>query len=265
MIKIVVCIKQVIDPDIPISLFKIDQEKKKALPPEGTPPLLSSFDENALEAALKIKDVQEAQIFVLSLGAKIAKNVIKKTLAFGVEDVILLENEAFENLDGYSTAYVLASAIKKIGDCDLIFCGRQAADTDAGQVGPGIAEFLEIPSITVANKVEVIEGKIRAERETEEGYQIVEVPMPAVITANNKIGVLRYPVLKAVIAAQKRKIPTWSVEDIDIDEFAVNRTTLSELYIPERKAVDDQVILNGDTPEDNAEKLALMLREANII
>jgi len=265
MIKIVVCIKQVIDPDIPISLFKIDQEKKKALPPEGTPPLLSSFDENALEAALKIKDVQEAQIFVLSLGAKIAKNVIKKTLAFGVEDVILLENEAFENLDGYSTAYVLASAIKKIGDCDLILCGRQAADTDAGQVGPGIAEFLEIPSITVANKVEVIEGKIRAERETEEGYQIVEVPMPAVITANNKIGVLRYPVLKAVIAAQKRKIPTWSVEDIDIDEFAVNRTTLSELYIPERKAVDDQVILNGDTPEDNAEKLALMLREANII
>lgn len=265
MIKIVVCMKQVIDPDIPISLFKIDPENKKALPPEGTPPLLSSFDENALEAALKIKDVQEAQIFVLSLGAKIAKPVIKKTLAFGVEEVILLENEAFENLDGYSTAYILASAIKKMGDCDLILCGRQAADTDAGQVGPGIAEFLDVPSITVANKVEVIDGKIRAERETEDGYQIVEAPMPAVITANNKIGVLRYPVLKAVIAAQKRKIPTWSVEEIGIDEFAVNRTTLSELYIPERKTVNDQVILNGDAPEDNAEKLAFMLREANII
>lgn len=265
MIKIIICMKQVMDPDIPISLFKINPETQKALPPEGTPPLMSSFDENALEAALKIKDGQDTQIFVLSMGKKIAKPVIKKTLAFGVEDVILLEDESFENLDGYSTAYVLANAIKKIGDYDLVLCGRQAADTDAGQVGVGIAEFLSVPSITLANKIEVSDRGVRVEREAEDGYQIVDAPMPAVITVNNKIGVLRYPVLKAVIAAQKRKIPTWSVEDIGIDEFAVNRTVLSELSIPERKTVNDQVILNGDIPEENASKLALMLREANLI
>jgi len=265
MIKIVVCVKQVMDPDIPISLFKIDPETKKALPPEGTPPLVSSFDENALEAALKIKDGQDAQIFVLSMGAKIAKPVIKKTLAFGVEDAILLEDESYENLDGYSTAYVLANAIKKIGDCDLVLCGRQAADTDAGQVGPGIAEFLRVPSITMANKIEVSDGTVRVEREAEDGYQIVEAPMPVVITVNNKIGVLRYPVLKAVIAAQKRKIPVWSTEEIGIDDYQMNRTTISELFIPEQKAVNDQVILPGDNPEESATRLAHMLKEANLI
>jgi len=141
--------KQVLDPEAPVSAFKIDPEAKRAIPPKGTPPVLNPNDENALEAALRIKDAQPAEITVISMGRQLARPVVKKSLAVGANELVLLEDDGFEDLDSYSAAYILATAIKKIGKSDLILCGRQAADTDAGQVGSGIAEILGIPSITV--------------------------------------------------------------------------------------------------------------------
>ena len=154
MIEIIICMKQVIDPEAPVSTFKIDPEAKRAIPPSGTPPVLNPYDENALEAALRIKDTNGARITVISMGRKLSQPVVKKSLAVGADELILLEDDVFEDLDSYSAAYILASVIKKIGRYDLIICGRQASDTDAGQVGSGVAEILGIPSITVAQKVE---------------------------------------------------------------------------------------------------------------
>ena len=142
MVRIIVCMKQVLDPEAPSSAFQIDPEAKRVIPPKGVPPVLNPFDENALEAALRIKDTQGAEITVISMGRNLAKPVVRKSLAVGVEQLILLEDDAFEELDSSSTAHVLALAIKKIGEYDLILCGREAADTDAGQVGSGIAEIL---------------------------------------------------------------------------------------------------------------------------
>jgi electron transfer flavoprotein beta subunit len=120
---------------------------------KGVPPVMSPFDENALEAALRIKDAHQAGIKVLSLGHNLSKRVLRTSLAAGADGLILLEGELFEDLDSYTTALILAAAIRKIGEYDIIFTGRQAADWNAGVVGSGIAEFLGIPGVTTVREV----------------------------------------------------------------------------------------------------------------
>ncbi|MBP1611173.1 MAG: electron transfer flavoprotein beta subunit, partial [Acidobacteria bacterium] len=111
----------------------------------------------------------------------------------GADELILLEDDAFAGGDSWSTAHALAAAIRKIGTYDLILCGRQAADWNAGQTGSGIAQLLNLPCVTVARKIEVTDGKALVERVTANGYETVEVTLPAVITVSNEIGQARYP------------------------------------------------------------------------
>ena len=169
--RIIVCIKQVPDPAASPTDIKVDTEAKRVIMPQGTPPVISPYDENALEAALMIKDAQGARVTVISAGKNLAKTVLRKSLAAGADDLILLEDKAFEKLDSYATAHILATTIKEIGEYDLILCGRQAADTDAGQVGSGVAEILKIPCITAACKLELSDGKVKVERVVSDGYE----------------------------------------------------------------------------------------------
>src|SRR4030042_4270731 len=118
--NIIVCVKVVLDPEAPASLFKVDSEAKKVIPPKGTPPVLTPFDENALEAALKLKESKGGSITVISMGKNLPKPVIRKSLATGADNLVLLEDGAFEELDSYAAAYALETAIRKIGSYDLI-------------------------------------------------------------------------------------------------------------------------------------------------
>ncbi|MDA8235096.1 MAG: electron transfer flavoprotein subunit beta/FixA family protein [Clostridia bacterium] len=257
MLTIVVCVKQVFDPEAPLSLFQLCPEGKKLIPPPGTPPVLSSFDENALEAALYIKDVQAAKVIVVSMGYKLAKPVLKKTLAAGADELILLEDEQFEGLDSYSTAHVLARAIERIGNWDIILCGRQAADTDAGQVGAGIAEILQIPGITLARKVEIEGEKVRVERLLADGYEVVETARPVLITASNEIGALRFPNVKALMAAQKMGVTVWDAAELGLTTAVTKQTNLLKLFVPERNT--NCQMISGENPEETAEKLTAIL------
>lgn len=263
MISIIVCIKQVLDPEAPPSSFKIDPEAKRAIPAKGTPPVLNPFDENALEAALRIKDVQGAKITILSMGRYLAKPVMKKSLAVGADELILLEDDLFADLDSYSTAYTLATAIRMIGEYDLILCGRQAADSDAGQVGSGIAEILGIPSVTVARKVAVGDGKVQIERVVSDGYELIEVAMPALITVSSEAGELRSATMKEIIEAQKKPVTIWNAQYLGVDPSQLKRTNLLKLFIPVREVRCHAV--EGKNPEEIGENLALKLREAKII
>jgi electron transfer flavoprotein beta subunit len=254
--------KQVLDPEAPVSSFRIDPEAKLAIPPKGTPPVLNPYDENALEAALRIKDTQGAEVIVLSMGRHLARPVVKKSLAVGADGLVLLEDETFESFDSYFTANILAAAIRKIGKYGTILCGRQASDSDAGQVGAGIAQILGIPSITVAKKVEV-DGKVRVERLISDGYEVVETRMPALVTVSNQVGELRSPTVKALIEAQKKAVTVWNAQDLEIEPSREKRTSRLKLSIPVRE-VDCQLI-EGETPEAAGEDLALKLREAEII
>ena len=155
--NIIVCIKQVPDPEAPASGYKVDSEAKRVIPPKGTPPVINPDDESALEAALRIKEVHESSITVISMGHNLSRAVLGKSLAVGADNLVFLDNDVFGDLDSYATAFILSTAIKRL-EGDLILTGRLAADPNAGQVGLGIAEFLGIPSVTSAQKVESYDG-----------------------------------------------------------------------------------------------------------
>jgi electron transfer flavoprotein beta subunit len=258
MLTIAVCAKQVVDPEAPLSLFEIAPDGKNLVPPPGTPPVLSAFDENALEAALRLKDTVGAKVTVLSLGNKLAKPVLKKTIAAGADELILLEDEAFEALDSAQTARTLARAIEKLGGVDLILCGRQAADTDAGQVGISVAALLDLPAVTVARKVDVADGKVRVERVTADGYEVVEAALPALVTASNEIGELRFPAVRAIMAAQKVQPTIWSAADLGLDLAGAARMILERYYVPDRSTRCEMI--TGETPGDIADGVVQILK-----
>lgn len=262
MINIIVCMKQVIDPEAPLSLFHIDPEAKRASLPKATPPVLSPFDENALEAALKIKDKQEATITVISMGRKLARAVVKTPLAAGADQLILLEDEFFDDFDTYSTAIVLATAIKKLGEYDLILAGLQAADTNAGQVGLGIAEMLGIPGIIDVCQVEFNNGEIIAEKECADGSEVIEVQSPALITTNYEIGTLREPGVEAFMSVGKKPVTVWNAQQLGITAQQTSRINLIKLVQPVLKNKCE--LIDGANPEEKGTKLASKLIEAKI-
>ncbi len=265
--NIIVCCKQVADPEVPPASFKIDTEANKVIPPPGVSPIISPFDEYAVEAALRITDSRGGKVTVISLGVNLLRDVAKKPLSMGADELVLLEDEAFTGGDSWSTAFALATAIKKIGDYDLILCGRQAADWDAGQVGSGIAELLGLPSITIARKIDITDGKARVERVVADGYEIIEVALPALITVSNELGTPRYSTIKGIMTAKRKEPVVWKPADLGLDPSGVGagarHTRLLKLFQPVREGKCE--ILPGETPEEAAANLALKLREAKIL
>ena len=264
--NMIVCAKQVPDPEAPPASFKIDPATNKAVPPPGVPPVVSPFDEQAVEAALKIKDAKGGKISVITLGTGLIRDVVKKPLSMGADELILLEDPTFSEGDAWSTAYALAMAIKKIGQFDIVFCGRQAADTDAGQVGAAIAEILGIPSVTIAKKVEVTDGKAKVERVTADGFEVVEVSLPALITISNELGEPRYATIKGIMAAKRKEPIIWKPADIGADTGKIgtagSRSKMLRLFQPVKEGKCE--IIKGDNDEEAAVNLAKRLVEAKL-
>jgi electron transfer flavoprotein beta subunit len=255
--------KQVLDPEAPLSLFKIDAEAKQAILPKATPPVLSPFDENALEAALKIKDAQSANVNVISLGKKLTRAVVKAPLAAGADQLFLLEDESFSEFNTFLTANALVAAIKKIGQYDLIMCGIQAADTNAGQVGTGIASLLGIPCITLAHKVDIVGDKVRVERATSEGMEVVEASLPAVVTVSYEVGSLREPGVEAFMSANKKPLTVWNAQALGLESGKTSRTSFLKMFQPVRDTKCE--MMAGANAEEKAGKLVAKLKEIKVI
>jgi electron transfer flavoprotein beta subunit len=267
IVNIIVCVKEIIDPELPPDSFNIDPEKNVPLIPASITTVISPFDEQAVEAALRIKDGHGGKITILTLGNDLHREVVKKPLAMGADELILLEDDAFIDGDSWSTAKALALAIKKIGDYQLILCGRQAADWDAGQVGLGIAEILGLPSVTLARKIEISDGKAKVERVKPDGYEIVEVSLPALITVSNELGEARYPTAMGIIDSLGKQPHILKPEDIGLDPSETGgkgrRLKLLRLFKPVREGKCE--VIEGETVEEAAVNLALRLREAKIL
>ncbi len=258
--NMIVCVKQVLDPETPAASFKIDPEAKKAVASKDVEMVINPFCENAVEAALKVKDASGGKVRILSMGADSAKEVIKHSLAMGGDEGYQLTDPAFNNSDAYATAATLAAAIKKIGEYDMIFCGRQEGDWDAGQVGCGIAEILGIPSVTAVQKVEATDGKARVERVLPDGYETIEVPLPALFTVSNEIGEPRYATLKGIMAAAKKQVTNWSSKDVTP---AQARSQMLKIYVPVHEGKCE--FIEGETPEEAGANLAAKLRAVKLI
>ena len=257
----IVCVKQVLDPEIPPAKFKIDPEAKRVIPPPGVPPVISVYDERAVEAACRLKDKHGGKITVISMGTGKVADVVKHAISMGADEGFVLQDEAFENLDSFGTAYVLGKAIQKIGGYDLVLCGRQAADWGAGQVGSILAETLGISVVTLACDIEAVDKKLRVKRMVKDGYEVLEAPMPSLVTVSSEIGLPRLPAGPRLMMARKKVIPVWKAQDIGAEPAKLDKanahTEVTALSVPTRKTECE--IIAGATPEEAAANLAMKL------
>jgi len=260
----IICLaKQVPDPETPASQFKVDEAAKKVLPVPGIQPVPSQFDTIGVEAALRIKDkLPDTIITIVSVGPDSSRDTIKHCLAMGADEGVHINDPALANADHWATADVLTAAIQKLAPYDLIIAGRQAVDWDMGVVGSTIAEALGIPVVTIAKGVDYDSGKVTAERVLLDGFETVEAPAPCVVTVSNELGEPRYPQLRQIMMAARKEVKTWTLSDLGIPA-PPNRVNLEALFVPETKVETE--FIDGDSPKEKAEKLALRLREAKLI
>lgn len=264
--NIIVCVKKIPDPEIPPAKFKLDSEAMRVIPPEGIPPIISPYDEQSVELAIRLKEKSGATITILSIDEEGSPKIVRHALSMGADEGIVLSDEAFTGSDSFGTATILSQAIKKIGGVDLILCGRQAADWDEGMVGSIIAEKLGMPLVTLAEDVEIDDSdqdNLKVKRVTLDGYQVFAVAKPAVITVSNEVGPPRLPSGWGIISASKKDVPVWNASDIEANPSELGpkaaRRKLVKLFIPERKRECE--IVEAETAAEAGEKLAVRLKE----
>lgn len=211
--NIVVCIKQVPD----TSEVRINPETNTLIR-DGVPTIINPYDMHALEAGLYIKEKVGGKVFVLTMGPPQAESALRDAISIGADEAVLLSDKAFAGSDTWATAYTLSKAISKIG-ADIIICGKQAIDGDTAQVGPEIAEFLDIPHVAYIRKIEdVKQDSIRVQRMMDEGYDIVESALPVLLTVVKELNQPRLPSLKGKMAAKKAEIKKLGLKDLEINE-----------------------------------------------
>lgn len=266
--NIIVCVKLIPDPEAPVHHYRIDDTGRKMETVKGVAPVVNPFCENAVEAGLQLKEAHGGKVTVLTVGPALSQEALKRALRMGADDAVQVDGEDLLDPAPQVTAYLLARAIERIGDYDLVICGRQAGDWDQGQVGCLMAECLKIPCVSLVKQIEMLDGsKMRVQRLAEEGYEVMELPTPALLTVTNEINQPRLTTVAGVLRTSKIKIPVWSKEDIGADPDLLESlgalTRMESLYIPE-VSVECQ-IMTGDTPEEQGANLVKALREQKII
>jgi electron transfer flavoprotein beta subunit len=263
--NIVVCLKQVPD----TTELKIDPIKGTLIR-KGVPSIINPDDKNALEQALLIKDQNEnTKITVISMGPPQAKEALNEALAMGADEAILLSDRFFGGSDTWATSETLAAGIRKIADYDIIFTGRQAIDGDTAQVGPQIAERLNIPQVTYVQNFEIEdENTVIVERALEDGYEKIRVKTPVLLTAIKELNKPRYMSISGIWESfgDKDKVIVWGVDDLDVDRKNIglkgSPTQVRKSFTPEQK--EKGIMLEG-TADEVAEKMLVELKRNHIL
>ncbi len=263
--KIIVCAKQVPDTNV----IKINP-KTGTLIREGVPSILNHDDANALEEALKIKDkYPDTHITVVSMGPPQAKDMLLECLAMGADEGVLVSDRAVGGSDTWATSNAVAAAIRKIGEFDLIFAGRQAIDGDTAQVGPQIAEKMDLPQVTYVQEFEIEKDmkSITVKRALEDGYEVIKIKTPCMLTAIKELNAPRYMTIEGIFSANEKPIHVWNANDIAIDLDTVgleaSPTNVFRSFTPAPKGKG--VILEGDTEKEVAEKLLIGLKGKHVV
>ena len=261
--KIVVCVKQVPD----TTEIKINPETGTLIR-DGVPAILNPDDAIALEQALQIKDENPGTaVTVVTMGPPQAQEMLEECMAMGADDAVLLSDRALGGSDTWATSNAIAAGIKKIGEYDIIFAGRQAIDGDTAQVGPQIAEKLGIPQVTYVKNFELQDQRAVVERSLEDGYEKLKVKLPCVLTAIKELNVPRYMSVRGILRAAKTEVKVWNAADIGVDVETVglkaSPTNVFKSFTPKPKGTG--VKIEGDTPKEKAANLLIALKEKHII
>jgi len=257
--NIIVCIKQVPD----TTNVRIDPETN-TLVRAGVQSIINPFDMYAIEEAIRLKEKFGGLVTVLTMGPPQAEEALREAISLGADEAVLVSDRAFAGSDTWATSYTLSKTIGKLAKFDLLICGKQAIDGDTAQVGPGIAAFLDIPQITFVKKIEDIKDSvIRAERMTEEGYDIVESPLPCLITVVKEINEPRLPSLKGKMRAKKVEIRKLEAKDLDADPDSLglkgSPTKVVKIFTPPPRKGGQ--ILEGEAKDVSAKLVELLKGE----
>lgn len=261
--KIIVCVKQVPD----TTEVRIDPVKGTLIR-EGVPSILNPDDRNALEEALKIKDMYpDTHITALTMGPPSAEEVLKECLGMGADEAVLITDRAFGGSDTWATSNAISAAINKIGDYDIIFAGRQAIDGDTAQVGPQIAEKLQIPQVTYVQKVEVNGSELVIQRALEDGYEVIKAKTPILLTAIKELNEPRYMTLhKLVDAFRVKTITTWTNEHLNVSADKIglkaSPTNVKKTFTP---GVKSKGMMIDGNEKASAKQLVEILKESHLI
>ena len=261
--KIVVCVKQV-----PGTLNVDFDPETHRLARGGTEAILNPFDTYALEQGILVKEALGGEVIALSMGPSTAENTIRESIACGADSGVLVSDTIFEGSDTWATSYILSKAIEKIGDVDLILCGKQSSDGETAQVGAGIAQHLGWPQAAFVSAMpEMKADSIVVRRMFESGFDECQVKLPAVVTVVKDINSPRIPSLRSKMASKKAEIPIWDAAELGASEEFVGlagsptRVTATE-RAPKRDSVT--VILDGSATE-NAKSLVSELRKKSLV
>ena len=257
--NILVCLKQILDPEIPARDFRIDTVKREA--ERGAANLVTNiFCENALETALQFRErAGDATITVLCYGPASAEDSLRKALAMKADAAVLVVNDGNQNPDPLTVASVLAAAIRKLGTFDLIMVGREAGDWGAGQTGGLLAEELSLPCVSFVDRIESNDGKLRLKRQTDTGWEVLEAEMPIVVSiTNDEHNVPRIPKVRDVMMSYRQPLTQWKLDDLNIDADEARAGNIyyevAELSIPQKETRCEFV--SGETLDERVETLA---------
>lgn len=260
--KILVCVKQVPD----TNEVKIDPVKGTLIR-DGVPSILNPDDANALEAALEMKDKdQNVEIAVLTMGPPQATYMLRECLAMGADEAYLLSDRAFGGADTCATSTTIAAGIKKVPGVDVIFAGRQAIDGDTAQVGPQVAQRLGVPVVTYVQDIRIDDKKVIVQRQMEDGYEVIEVQTPCLLTCVKELNNPRYMSVGAIVDAYKKDIAVWNHTDVDLDPadcgLNASPTQVFRSFTPPQKGKGE--MLSG-TIDEMAGSLVARMAEKHLI
>ncbi len=262
--NIVVTVKQVADPNIPPSHIQLDADAKRIVSPFGIAPVMNGYDANALEEALRLRDQHGGgKVTAISLGEESSRDALKRAVAMGANAAVLLADPQWLHVDSAGAGRLLAAGIRKSGPFDLVLCGRQASDTDGGQVLHWIARHLELPVITPVTRIEAVEGDtLIVHRLTDDGVQRIRVKLPALLGVSSEMNEPRLPPMRGLMSAGRAMIPAWKQPDLAL-ELPPPRVELRKLAIQIREG-KAEMIPGKDGAEQGA-ALADKLREKGLI
>ena len=261
---IVVCARIVVDPLLPTADLTIDPVRSRVVPSDGGQRVVNGFDEQALEAALRLKDENPGStVTVLSVGEHVPWEVLRKLMALEVNDAVVVDGPSGDSHDSRSTAAILAAAITRLAQVDIVICGRQDSDWDNAQVPIRVARNLRWPCLTLAREAKVTGERVLVRRVLLDGWQDMSAKLPAVVTVTSELGELRYPTMKGRMAAMKRHPNVWSVSDLGVN--SEESTELVDVHIAERSKESNCQFIDGDSGQSQGEQLAAVLMSSGLI
>jgi electron transfer flavoprotein beta subunit len=260
--NIIVCIKQVPD----VTEVSWDPETGSLIR-KGIPSIINPNDKNAIEAALQLREMNGGEVIVISMGPSQVEEALREALGMGANKAIQLTDKGFAGSDTWATAYTLGLAMKKIGQYDLIICGKEAIDGMTAQVGPQLAEYLGIPQLAYAMHIEVMGSKVRVKQKLGDLDRLLEAPMPALITVEREAYQPRVAPMDTILEAYGKEIPVWKPDDLngEVENFGLkgSPTKLRKVYTP--KLIKGKVEMLEGGPEEVACKFIGKLKEKYII